>query len=221
MIGYGDEDSHFVLELTYNYGVMNYTKGNDFVSITINSRNAIDNVKKYNWPIIRENGDVIVESPGGYQFVLKPNHSNGLDPVDRVTLASSNLQNSLNYWHDLLGMKIYYKDDKSVLLGYHEQQCKLELVDIGKPVDHAKAFGRIAFSCPTKELPEIEDRIKNANQTILTPLVSLDTPGKATVQVVILADPDGDEICFVGDEAFRQLSAFDTEGDKLLNEVSL
>ena len=25
-------------------------------------------------------------------------------------------------------------------------------------------------------------------------------------QVVILADPDGQEICFVGDEAFRELS---------------
>jgi hypothetical protein len=44
---------------------------------------------------------------------------------------------------------------------------------------------------------------------VLTPLVSLETPGKATVQVVILADPDGHEICFVGDEAFRQLSVPD------------
>lgn len=31
--------------------------------------------------------------------------------------------------------------------------------------------------------------MKKENQKILTPLVSLDTPGKATVQVVILADP--------------------------------
>ena len=27
--------------------------------------------------------------------------------------------------------------------------------------------------------------------------------------MVILADPDGHEICFVGDEAFRELSAVD------------
>ena len=33
-----------------------------------------------------------------------------------------------------------------------------------------------------------------AGFTVLTPLVSLDTPGKATVQVVILADPDGHEV---------------------------
>lgn len=39
------------------------------------------------------------------------------------------------------------------------------------------------------KLPNIEALMKKENQTILTPLVSLDTPGKATVQVVILADP--------------------------------
>ena len=31
--------------------------------------------------------------------------------------------------------------------------------------------------------------MKKTNNIILTPLVSLDTPGKATVEVVILADP--------------------------------
>ena len=39
------------------------------------------------------------------------------------------------------------------------------------------------------QLPSIEAMIKAAGNTILTPLVSLDTPGKATVEVVILADP--------------------------------
>ena len=39
------------------------------------------------------------------------------------------------------------------------------------------------------KLSDLEDLMKRENQKILTPLVSLDTPGKATVQVVILADP--------------------------------
>ena len=30
MVGYGMEDNHFVVELTYNYGIKNYRKGNDF-----------------------------------------------------------------------------------------------------------------------------------------------------------------------------------------------
>ena len=39
------------------------------------------------------------------------------------------------------------------------------------------------------QLPAIEQSVKEAGHAILTPLISLDTPGKATVEVVILADP--------------------------------
>lgn len=30
MVGFGPEDDHFVVELTYNYGVGEYKLGNDF-----------------------------------------------------------------------------------------------------------------------------------------------------------------------------------------------
>ena len=30
MVGYGPEDAHFVVELTYNYGIKQYKKGDDF-----------------------------------------------------------------------------------------------------------------------------------------------------------------------------------------------
>lgn len=33
-------------------------------------------------------------------------------------------------------------------------QCKLELHDVGGPVDHATAFGRIAFSCPREQVKQ-------------------------------------------------------------------
>lgn len=88
-------------------------------------------------------------------------------------------------------MTLYEKTETTALLGYDSDKCKLELIHLGHPVDHAAAFGRIAFSCPSKQLPEIESLVKNEGHTILTPLVSLDTPGKATVEVVILADPVG------------------------------
>ena len=47
----------------------------------------------------------------------------------------------------------------------------------------------INYHSSIPQLPAVEQAVKDAGQTILTPLVSLDTPGKATVQVVILADP--------------------------------
>nr|CAG4648757.1 EOG090X09EK [Polyphemus pediculus] len=256
MIGYGPEDNHFVVELTYNYGVSTYKLGNDFLGLTIKSDQIIENAKKIDWQIAtnQSTGTQSLEAPGGYRFNviernepesedpvqsvtlvssnltkslafwndilgLKLNEPESEDPVQSVTLVSSNLTKSLAFWNDILGLKLLQQTDSSAILSYGENQAKLELKDIGCPIDHAKAFGRIAFSCPSSELPAIESKVKDANGTILTPLVSLDTPGKATVQVVIIADPDGHEICFVGDEAFRELSAFDPEADRLLNEA--
>jgi hypothetical protein len=63
------------------------------------------------------------------------------------------------------------------------------LCGIGVPIERATAGGRIAFAVPLDQQPEIEATIKAAGHKILTPLISLDTPGKATVRVVILADP--------------------------------
>ena len=39
------------------------------------------------------------------------------------------------------------------------------------------------------QVEPMEVKSKENNYTVLTPFVSLDTPGKATVRVVILADP--------------------------------
>lgn len=61
-------------------------------------------------------------------------------------------------------------------------------------VKHGTGFGRMAFACPTSHLPRIQALVSEASYEggfkpkILTPLVSLDTPGKATVSVVIIAD---------------------------------
>ncbi|XP_078278734.1 glyoxalase domain-containing protein 4 isoform X2 [Rhinoraja longicauda] len=222
MVGYGPEDNHFVTELTYNYGVAGYRLGNDLLGITLQSKEIVDNVKKIGWPLSETpTGDFVIESPGGYKFYLVNKAQPKTDPVQMVTLAVSNLERAIHYWSKLLGMKIYKKDNskKKVLLGFGDDQCKLELQDIGEPIDHASAFGRIAFSCPKKELPGIEMKLRKEKQKILTALVRLDTPGKATVEVVILADPDGHEICLVGDAGFRLLSAVDPNAVKLLDEA--
>ncbi|XP_028320322.1 glyoxalase domain-containing protein 4 [Gouania willdenowi] len=221
MVGFGPEDDHFVAELTYNYGVGEYHLGNDFLGLTLQSSQAVRNAKNLGWPITKvEEALYLTHAPGGYPFYLIDMDQPTTDPVQKVCLGVSDLQRSVQYW-TTLGMKVMEKTEgkKTVLMGFTDHQCKLELRDISGAVDHGTAFGRIAFSCPREQLPDIEASMKKENQKILTPLVSLDTPGKATVEVVILADPDGHEICFVGDEAFRQLSAVDPKGNELLDKA--
>lgn len=219
MIGYGPEDTHFVVELTYNYGITEYETGNDFIGLTIQSSESLKRAAANNWPVKEQNGLKYVEAPGGYKFFIvnKPQPVDK-DPVIKVTLASSNLEKSIAYWNGLLTLKIFEKTPKSVLLGFDDNQAKLGLVEIAEPVNRAKAYGRIAFSCPFEEQPIIDQKIQKAKGTILTPLISLDTPGKATVRVIILADPDGHEICFVDDESFRQLSQVDPASDADLDK---
>lgn len=70
MIGYGPEDSHFVIELTYNYGIKSYELGNDFQGITIRSSNVIERAKKNNWPISYDNDIAVLQAPGGYKYYV-------------------------------------------------------------------------------------------------------------------------------------------------------
>lgn len=190
MIGYGPEDDHFVIELTYNYGVKSYELGNDFLGITIKSREIIARAKAKDWPIEELHGNVVIEAPGGYKFnIIDEPQPSDRDPIEKVTLASSNLNKTINYWNGLLGLKLVQKSAKSVSVSFGDNQCVLEFKDIGRAVNHAKAYGRIAFAVPKSYLSEIQSKMESEQQTILTPLISLDTPGKATVTVVILADP--------------------------------
>jgi len=219
MVGYGPEDSHFVVELTYNYNISSYRLGNDFQGITIQSSECLERAKTAGWPVRTDQGRSVLEAPGGYKFFIIPSpRPSTRDPVLSVAIAVSDMTKSLQFWSGLLGMNVTSATASTTSLTYHPQQATLVLV-ASAPVEHAKAQGRIAFSLPGADLPGLQDAVEAAKEKILTPLISLDTPGKATVQVIILADPDGQEICFVGSEAFRELSQVDPQADKLLEEA--
>lgn len=85
MIGYGPEDNHFVVELTYNYPVKDYKRGNDFLGLTIQSSEAIARAKNQNYPHEATKDGIIVRAPGGYPFILidKPQPVDA-DPVLKV-----------------------------------------------------------------------------------------------------------------------------------------
>lgn len=219
MIGYGPESTHFVIELTYNYGVREYALGNDFGGMTIKSADVIERATKNGYPMERDGDRFVLTSPDGYRiFVINEKHGENEDPVMKVALNITDLEHSVKYWQDTLQMKRLAADERSVQLTYKEGGFVLELNKIADPLDRAKAYGRIAFAVPLDVQPKIDEIIKSTNNAILTPLISLDTPGKATVRVIILADPDGHEICFVDEEGFTELSQVDPASDGQLDK---
>jgi hypothetical protein len=109
--------------------------------------------------------------------------------------------------------------DNVARLAFNASDAALVLHATGTAPNHEEAYGRIAFACPASEVRQIwrpccdahppfvvdwwpslitpcpsqlegiQKKAEEGGHKVLTPLVSLDTPGKATVQVVILADP--------------------------------
>jgi len=215
MIGYGPEDTNFVLELTYNYTVGSYKLGNDLQGLTLDLPKAIhDKVKAEADP----EGRGYVTAPDGYVFHYRLAAEKAA-AVSKAALSVSNLEEAVKFWSGQLGLKVKAKTDKVATLTSGEGQADVELRQLEDKMDRGTAFGRTAFSIPGEELKGVESCVKAAGYTIQTPFVTLPTPGKADVQVVIFADPDGHEICFVGDEGFRDLSQVDPKANDLLEEA--
>lgn len=80
-IGYGDEKSNTVIELTYNWDTSNYDHGNAFGHIAIEVEDAYKtckDIKKKGGTVLREAGPMMhgttviafIEDPSGYKIEL-------------------------------------------------------------------------------------------------------------------------------------------------------
>ena len=189
MIGYGSEDDHFVIELTYNYGIASYKRGNDFINIGIQDSGLYDKILGSDYSHRKEGEDKLsMQSPDGYTFIVEKNGDGSRDPVQGVSISVSNLSDSLAFWRDALQMKQIGEESKTeatLVYPSYPHKLNLKLLKEGEKFDRGSAFGRIAFAVNIDLLPFIEKQAKK----VLTPFTKLDTPGKATVAVVILADP--------------------------------
>ena len=222
MIGYGSEDDHFVLELTYNYSVKKYDLGNDLSSISISSSSLLKSLKSKCLGKDLGNGSLLLESPDGYRFIVG---EGGGKELSEVAFNVTDLSRSLAFWCSFLGFKrIDDTNNPETSLIRSSGTIPptiicLQQIPQGTGLERGTGYGRIAFACPGEQLLALQKDVLAAGYLVHTPYVSLDTPGKATVQVVILQDPDGLEICFVGEVGFKELSVVDPNATKLLNEA--
>ena len=148
MVGYGPEDSHFVVELTYNYNIGQYKLGNDFQGITIQSREALARAKAASWPVEELEGRQVVRAPDGYPFFLVdlPQPAER-DPVISVAISASSPTRSLAFWASQLELSPLSASSRTTSLGY-PGGAALVLVTTpnGSTVDHAKAAGLLLNS---------------------------------------------------------------------------
>lgn len=212
MVGYAPESRGFALELTFNYGISSYSPGNDLQYIAIQNPAALVRAEALGCKI----EDDLIFGPDNYKYKCVPAIAGREELFVAIGIRVTNLDKAKAYWIGILGLHEISKDSTpfgldsphpNCLVGFSADQTMIQLIeaqDGTAVIDHAQSGGRIAFACTS--VSPIYDKVSSAAETVLTPPLTLKTPGKADVVVAILADPDAYEICFVEAEGFYNLS---------------
>ncbi|KAM1245820.1 hypothetical protein ACFX15_036329 [Malus domestica] len=220
-LGFGPEDSHFVVELTYNYGVSSYDIGTGFGHFAIATpdvKKLVEDVRAKGGNVTREPGPVkggtsviaFVKDPDGYTFEIIQRPSTP-EPLCQVMLRVGDLERSIKFYEKALGLKLLRTIERPeykytiAILGYAEedQTTILELTYNYGVTEYTKgnAYAQIAIST--------DDVYKSAEAVNL---VTQELGGKITRQpgpipglntkITSFLDPDGWKTVLVDNEDF-------------------
>ncbi|QCD77140.1 lactoylglutathione lyase GLX1-like [Vigna unguiculata] len=220
-LGFGPEQSHFVVELTYNYGVTSYDIGTGFGHFGIATPDVyklVENIRAKGGVITREPGPVkggksviaFVKDPDGYIFELIQRPSTP-EPLCQVMLRVGDLERSIKFYEKALGLRVVKRADRPeqkytvVMLGYADEQetTVLELTYNYGVTEYTKgnAYAQVAIST--------DDVYKSAE---VVNIVTQELGGKITRQpgpipgintkITSFLDPDGWKTVLVDNEDF-------------------
>ncbi|KAI7745115.1 hypothetical protein M8C21_032011, partial [Ambrosia artemisiifolia] len=159
-LGYGPEHTHFVIELTYNYGVDNYNIGNAFGHFGIalnNVAKTVDLVKAKGGKVTSQPSPAkaFIEDPDGYTFELIQRKGRISQPLCQVMLRVGDIDRSINFYQQAYGMKLLRKSDEpenkctKAIMGYgsEDESAVLELTyNYGiTEYDKGNGYGQIAI----------------------------------------------------------------------------
>ncbi|CAL9015145.1 unnamed protein product [Prunus brigantina] len=220
-LGFGPEESHFVVELTYNYGVSSYDIGTGFGHFAIATpdvKKLVEEVRAKGGNVTREPGPVkggnsiiaFVKDPDGYTFEIIQRPSTP-EPLCQVMLRVGDLERSIKFYEKALGLKLLRTIERPeykyniAILGYAEedQTTILELTYNYGVTEYTKgnAYAQIAIGT--------DDVYKSAE---VVNLVTQELGGKITRQpgpipglntkITSFLDPDGWKTVLVDNEDF-------------------
>lgn len=217
-LGFGPEETNFVVELTYNYGVDSYNLGTGFGHFGIAVEDvykAVDLIKAKGGKVTREPGPVkggktviaFVEDPDGYKFELIERGPTP-EPLCQVMLRVGDLDRAINFYEKAFGMELLRKRDNPdykytvAMMGYgpEDKSAVLELTyNYGvKDYDKGNAYAQIAIS--TDDVYKTAEAVRQAGGGKITrepgPL-----PGIST-KITACLDPDGWKAVFVDNADF-------------------
>ncbi|KAJ7553693.1 hypothetical protein O6H91_06G108800 [Diphasiastrum complanatum] len=216
-LGYGPEETHFVVELTYNYGVDKYDLGTGFGHFGIAVEDVyktVELIKAKGGKVTREPGPVkggssviaFVEDPDGYKFELIQRGPTP-EPLCQVMLRVGDLDRSINFYEKAFGMKLLRKRDNPeykytiAMIGYgpEDKTTVLELTYNYGVTEYDKGNGYAQIAISTGDVYKTAEAIRISGGKITREPGPL--PGIST-KITACLDPDGWKTVFVDSQDF-------------------
>lgn len=216
-LGYGPEDSHFVIELTYNYGVDQYDIGTGFGHFGIaveDVAKTVELIKAKGGKVTREPGPVkggstviaFIEDPDGYKFELLERGPTP-EPLCQVMLRVGDLDRSINFYEKAFGMELLRTRDNPeykytiAMMGYgpEDKSAVLELTYNYGVTEYDKGNGYAQLAIGTDDVYKTAEAIKVFGGKITREPGPL--PGIST-KITACLDPDGWKTVFVDNVDF-------------------
>ncbi|KAI9119346.1 hypothetical protein K1719_010021 [Acacia pycnantha] len=216
-LGYGPEDSHFVIELTYNYGVDKYDIGTGFGHFGVaveDVAKTVELVRAKGGKVTREPGPVkggktviaFIEDPDGYKFELLERGPTP-EPLCQVMLRVGDLQRSIEFYEKALGMELLRTRDNPeykytiAMLGYgpEDKSTVMELTYNYGVTEYEKGNAYAQIAIGTDDVYKTAEAVKLAGGKITRepgPLPGINT------KITACVDPDGWKTVFVDNVDF-------------------
>ncbi|XP_039039036.1 probable lactoylglutathione lyase, chloroplastic [Hibiscus syriacus] len=211
-LGYGPEDSQFVIELTYNYGVDKYDIGTAFGHFGIavdDVAKTVELIKAKGGKVTREPGPVkggstviaFVEDPDGYKFELIERATTP-EPLCQVMLRVGDLDRAIKFYEKAFGMELLRTRDNPqykytiAMMGYgpEDKNAVLELTYNYGVTDYDKGNGYAQIAIGTDDVYKTAEAVKLFGGKITRepgPLPGINT------KITACLDPDGWKTVFV------------------------
>ncbi|XP_020088944.1 probable lactoylglutathione lyase, chloroplastic [Ananas comosus] len=218
-LGYGPEDSHFVVELTYNYGVDKYDIGTGFGHFGVaveDVAKTVELIKAKGGKVTREPGPVkggksviaFIEDPDGYKFELLERGPTP-EPLCQVMLRVGDLDRSINFYEKAFGMELLRKRDNPeykytiAMMGYgpEDKNPVLELTYNYGVTEYSKGNGYAQIAIGTDDVYKTAEAIKLFGGQVTRepgPLPGINT------KITSCLDPDGWKTVFVDNIDFAK-----------------
>lgn len=216
-LGYGPEESHFAVELTYNYGVDKYDIGTGFGHFGVaveDVAKTVDFVKAKAGKVTKEPGPVkgensitaFIEDPNGYKFELLERAPRS-EPLCKVMLRVGDIDRAIDFYKKAYGMELLRKMDipeykqTAAIMGYgpEDNSAVLELTYNYGVNEYDKGNGYAQIAIGTENVYKTAEAVKlNGGKIVLDPGP---LPGINT-KITACLDPDGWKTVFVDNTDF-------------------